>query len=76
MPGMMKKSPTPKPKATMTPKPKASMTPKPKVTPMPKFTAPTLAQYKSSAAYKAGDMTYKEYIAVSKNVFDAKNKKK
>ncbi len=68
MPGMMKKSPTPRPKATMTPKPKT--------TPKPKFTAPTLAQYKSSAAYKAGDMTYKEYIAVSKNVFKAKNKKK
>ena len=74
MPGMIKKSPTPKPKATITPKPKASMTPKPKVTPMPKFTAPTLAQYKSSAAYKAGNMTYKQYIAASKNVFDAKNR--
>lgn len=62
MPGMMKKLPTPKPKTSKTPK--------------PKFTPPSLAQYKKSAAYKAGDMTYKEYIAVSKNVFKAKNKKK
>jgi len=66
MPGMMKKSPTPKPKATMTPKVKA--------TPMPKFTPPTIAQYKGSAAYKAGDLTYKQYVAASKSVFDAKNR--
>lgn len=80
MPGMMKKTPTPKPKATdvgrMMGKTKPLFTAKPKATPTPKFTAPTLSQYKSSAAYKAGNMTYKEYIAVSKNVFDAKNKKK
>jgi hypothetical protein len=66
MPGMMKKSPTPKPKATMTPKVKA--------TPKPKFTPPTLGQYKGSAA--ANSMTYKQYIAASKSVFDAKNKKR
>jgi hypothetical protein len=59
-----------------TPTPKATMTPKPKATPMPKFTPPTLGQYKGSAAYKAGDLTYKQYIAASKNAFDAKNKKK
>jgi hypothetical protein len=66
MPGMMKKTPTPKPKATVTPKPKS--------TPKPKFTPPTLGQYKSSAAYRAGDLTYKQYIAASKSVFDAKNR--
>ena len=66
--------PMPKPKATI--KPKATVTPKPKATPVPKFTAPTLSQYKSSAAYKAGDLTYKQYIAASKNAFDIKNKKR
>jgi hypothetical protein len=64
----------PKTKVSPTPKPKASMTPKPKSTPMPKFTAPTLSQYKGSAA--ADSMTYKQYIAASKNAFDAKNKKR
>jgi len=64
----------PKPKATI--KPKATVTPKPKATPVPKFTPPTLSQYKSSAAYKAGDLTYKQYVAMSKNAFDAKSKKK
>ena len=72
MPGMMKKSPTPKPKTTS--KAKATMTPKAKATPMPKFTPPTLGQYKGSAA--ANSMTYKQYIAASKSVFDAKNKKR
>jgi hypothetical protein len=76
MAGMMKKSPTPKPKVTPMAKPKATVTPKPKVTPIPKFTAPTLAEYKSSAAYKAGDLTYKQYIAASKNAFDIKNKRR
>ena len=76
MPGMMKKSPMPKPKASPMAKPKTTMTPKPKATPMPKFTEPTLAQYKSSAAYKAGNMTYKQYVAASKNAFDIKAKRK
>ena len=76
MPGMMKKSPTPKPKASPMAKPKATVTPKAKATPAPKFTAPTLAEYKSSAAYRAGDLTYKQYIAATKNAFDIKNKKK
>jgi hypothetical protein len=57
-----------------TPKPKATVTPKPKSTPKPKFTPPTLSQYKSSAAYRAGNLTYKQYIAASKSVFDAKNR--
>lgn len=68
MPGMMKKTPTPKPKATVTPKPKS--------TPKPKFTPPTLGEYKGSAAARAGDLTYKQYVAASKNAFDIKNKKK
>jgi hypothetical protein len=76
MPGMMKKSPTPKPKASPMAKPKATVTPKAKATPAPKFTAPTLAEYKSSAAYRAGDLTYKQYIAATKNAFDIRNKKK
>ena len=59
-----------------TPTPKATVTPKPKATPMPKFTPPTIGQYKGSAAYKAGDLTYKQYVAMSKNAFDAKNKKR
>jgi hypothetical protein len=63
---------TPKPKTT--PKAKATMTPKAKATPMPKFTPPTIAQYKGSAAYKAGNLTYKQYVAASKSVFDAKNR--
>jgi hypothetical protein len=47
-----------------------------KATPAPKFTPPTLAEYKSSAAYRAGDLTYKQYIAATKNAFDIRNKKK
>lgn len=62
----------PKTKVSPTPKPKASVTPKPKSTPKPKFTPPTLSQYKGSAA--ANSMTYKQYIAASKSVFDAKNR--
>ena len=76
MPGMMKKSPTPKPKASPMAKPKATVTPKAKATPAPKFTPPTLAEYKSSAAYRAGDLTYKQYIAATKNAFDIRNKKR
>ena len=67
MPNLM-----PKPKTT--PKAKATMTPKPKATPMPKFTPPTIAQYKSSAAYRAGDLTYKQYVAVSKKAFETRNR--
>jgi hypothetical protein len=71
MPGMNKKS-TAKP----TPKPKATMKPKPKPTPMPKFTAPSVAEFRKSAAYKTDSMTYKEYVDASYDVYKYKLKKK
>ena len=66
------------PKATPKPKAKPSVTPKAKATPKPTFTAPTLAQFKQSAAYKSdsSNISYKEYIALSESVWNAKNKKK
>lgn len=33
-----------------------------KATPSPKKTLPTLAEYKQSAAYKTGSMSYKQYL--------------
>ena len=75
---------TPKPKPTPTPRPKAGLakpprkvtvTVKPKVTPVPKFTPPTLAQYKQSAAYKTDSMTYKEYVDAIYDVYKYKLKK-
>jgi hypothetical protein len=75
MAGMMKKPlGTIKPKATPTAKPK--VTPKPKATPTPKFTPPTLAQYKQSAAYRAGDWTYKQYVDEFKMQYDSKYRRK
>ena len=62
-------------KATPTPKPKATVTPKPK--PTPKFTMPTIAEYRSSAAYKSDNpQSYKDYVYTAKAVYDAKYKKK
>lgn len=46
--------------ATKKPTPKVTI--KPKATPSPKKTLPTLAEYKQSAAYKTGSMTYKQYL--------------
>lgn len=54
----------------------AKKTPTPKATPAPKFTPPTIAQYKSSAASRSGDLTYKQYVDLSKKAFDAKNKRR
>lgn len=68
--------PTPKPKATAMGRAVSKAKPLFTAKPTPKFTAPSLSQYKSSAAYKAGNMTYKQYIDASKNAFDIKNKKK
>lgn len=54
-----KSTPTPKPRPTRVgslAKPTAK--PKPSASP----TLPTLAEFKQSAAYKTGAMTYKEYI--------------
>jgi hypothetical protein len=75
---------TPKPKPKPTPRFKAGLakpprkvtvTVKPKVTPVPKFTPPTLAQYKQSAAYKTDSMTYKEYVDAIYDVYKYKLKK-
>ena len=68
----MNKKSTAKP----TPKPKATMKPKPKPTPMPKFTAPSVAEFRKSAAYKTDSMTYKEYVDASYDVYKYKLKKK
>ena len=72
----MPAKPTPKP----TPRPKAGLLKSPrkvtaKITPMPKFTPPTLAQYKKSAAYKTDSMSYKEYVDASYDVYKYKLKK-
>lgn len=74
MPGMMKKSPTPKPKVTFKATPKATV--KPKATPTPKFTAPSVAEFRKSAAYKTDSMGYKEYVDTMYQVYQAKYKKK
>lgn len=63
-----------KKKATPTPKPKVTL--KPKVTPTPKFTPPTIAEFKKSAAYKAGDWTYKQYVDEFRMQYNSKYKKK
>jgi len=72
MPGMMKKA-TPKPKVT--PTPKAKVTVKPKATPVPKFTAPSVAEFRKSAAYITDSMTYKEYVDASYDVYKYKLKR-
>lgn len=55
------KTPKPKPGATkIAPMAKPKITAKPK--PSSKPTLPSLAEYKQSAAYKTGAMTYKEYL--------------
>ena len=80
MPGMMKKTAAPKPtatkKTTPSPKPKVTASAKPKATPTPKFTPPTLGEFKQSAAYKAGEWTYKDYVDYFQGQYNAKYKKK
>lgn len=76
MPGMMKKAtptrkPTPKPTATK----KAMPTAKPKKVPVPKFTAPSVAEFRKSAAYITDSMTYKEYVDALYDVYKYKLKK-
>jgi len=73
---------TPKPiSKRITPKmpgmgPMTRVTPKQKPTPMPKFTMPTIAEYKSSAAYRGDNpMTYKQYVERAKEVYDIKKKR-
>jgi hypothetical protein len=48
------------------------MAAKPKPTPKP--TLPSLAEYKTSAAYKTGSQTYKQYLDTAKQVAKAKKK--
>jgi hypothetical protein len=60
----------PKPKVTFKPKPTA----KPK--PMPKFTAPSVVEFRKSAAYKTDSMGYKEYVDTAYSLYMAKKKKK
>ena len=45
-------------------------------TPAPKFTAPSLQDFKKSAAYKTNSMTYKQYVATAEQAHKAKLKKK
>ena len=75
-----KATPTPKPKATVKPTPKPTVKPKatvnPKVTPVPKFTAPSVAEFRQSAAYKTDSMGYKEYVDAAYAVYQAKYKRK
>ena len=73
-----KATPTPKPKIKATPKPtvKPKATVKPKVTPVPKFTAPSVAEFRQSAAYKTDSMGYKEYVDAAYAVYQAKYKRK
>jgi len=52
-----------------------SKIPKPKAT--PKFVMPTVADWKSSAAYRSDNpMSYKEYVYTAKAVYNAKYKNK
>jgi hypothetical protein len=69
-------TPTPKPKASVKPtaKPTVKATVKPKVVPVPKFTAPSVAEFRQSAAYKTDSMGYKEYVDTAYQVYKAKYK--
>jgi hypothetical protein len=73
-----KPKPTPRFKAGLAKPPRkitVTVKPKPKATPVPKFTPPTLAQFKQSAAYKTDSMTYKEYVDAVYDVYKYKLKK-
>jgi hypothetical protein len=70
---MASPKPTPKPKVMA--KPTAKATVKPKATPVPKFTAPSVAEFRKSAAYKTDSMTYKEYVDASYDVYKYKLKR-
>ena len=69
-------SPKPTPKAKPTVKPTVKATVKPKPTPVPKFTAPSVAQFRQSAAYKTNSIGYKEYVDTAYQVYQAKYKRK
>jgi hypothetical protein len=42
---------------------------------VPKFTAPSVAEFRKSAAYKTDSMTYKEYVDASYDVYKYKLKR-
>lgn len=69
-----KATPTPKPKIKATPKPTIKATVKPKAKPTPKFTAPSVAEFRQSAAYKTDSMGYKEYVDTAYQVYKSKYK--
>lgn len=73
-----KATPTPKPKVKVkvSPKPTVKATIKPKVKPTPKFTAPSVAEFRKSAAYITDSMGYKEYVDAMYEVYRAKYKNK
>ena len=71
MAGAYKKPPMAK---KPTPKPTVKATVKPMAKPYPKFTAPSVAEFRKSAAYKTDSMGYKEYVDTAKQVYDAKRK--
>jgi hypothetical protein len=45
-------------------------------TPAPKFTAPSLQDFKKSAAYKTNSLTYKEYVAIAQDVYKERLKRR
>ena len=73
---------TPKPIAKkITPKmpgmgPVARVASKAKPTPMPKFTMPTIKEWKTSAGYKTGSQSYKEFVFLEKELYDISKMKK
>ena len=73
-----KPKPTPRPKAGLAKPPRkvtVTIKPKPKVTPVPKFTTPSVAEFRKSAAYKTDSMTYKEYVDAMYDVYKYKLKR-
>jgi hypothetical protein len=62
--------------ASPKPKPIIKATPKATKTPVPKFTAPTVAEFRKSAAYRTDSMGYKEYVDTALQVYNAKYKKR
>jgi hypothetical protein len=62
--------PTPKPKAVV----KAPVKAVPKKTPIPKFTAPSVAEFRKSAAYKTESMDYKEYVDTAYDLYKSRYK--
>jgi hypothetical protein len=74
---MASPKPTPRPKAGLAKPPrKVTVTVKPKATPVPKFTAPSVAEFRKSAAYKTDSMTYKQYVDYFRQQHNYKYKKK